>query len=62
MTFLLDVNVVIALIDPAHVGHEAAHPPVRGGGHRAWATCPLTENGVIRIVKGGKAALHVIPA
>jgi toxin-antitoxin system PIN domain toxin len=50
VTFLLDVNVLIALIDPAHVGHEAAHHWFETEGQRAWATCPLTENGVIRIV------------
>ena len=50
MTFLLDVNVLIALIDPAHVAHEPAHRWFAADGHRAWATCPLTENGVIRIV------------
>jgi uncharacterized protein len=50
MTFLLDINVLIALIDPAHVGHDAAHRWFEERGHKAWATCPLTENGVIRIV------------
>ncbi len=50
MTYLLDVNVLIALIDPAHVSHDAAHRWFEDRGHSAWATCPLTENGVIRIV------------
>lgn len=50
MTFLLDVNVLIALIDPAHVGHDSAHRWFEARGRQAWATCPLTENGVIRIV------------
>jgi toxin-antitoxin system PIN domain toxin len=50
VSFLLDVNVLIALIDPAHVGHDAAHRWFADEGHQAWATCPLTENGVIRIV------------
>ncbi len=50
MTFLLDVNVLIALIDPAHVGHGDAHRWFEDEGRAAWATCPLTENGVIRIV------------
>jgi len=50
VTFLLDVNVLIALIDPAHVGHDAAHRWFEAEGRRAWATCPLTENGVVRIV------------
>lgn len=50
MTFLLDVNVLIALIDPTHVGHDAAHQWFAATGAASWATCPLTENGVIRIV------------
>jgi toxin-antitoxin system PIN domain toxin len=50
VTFLLDVNVVIALIDPTHVGHDAAHRWFGATGAASWATCPLTENGVIRIV------------
>jgi uncharacterized protein len=47
---LLDVNVLIALFDPAHVHHEAAHAWFghnRGGG---WATCALTENAFVRIL------------
>jgi toxin-antitoxin system PIN domain toxin len=50
MNFLLDVNVLIALIDPAHVQHDAAHDWFSKHGKKAWATCPLTENGVMRIV------------
>jgi toxin-antitoxin system PIN domain toxin len=48
--FLLDVNVLIALIDPAHVQHDRAHDWFAAKGNQAWATCPTTENGVIRIV------------
>ena len=48
--FLLDVNVLIALIDPAHVQHDQAHQWFAESGHKAWATCPLTQNGVLRIV------------
>jgi len=50
VTFLLDVNVLIALIDPGHVSHEAAHGWFSEIGRTDWATCPMTENGVIRIV------------
>ena len=50
MTFLLDVNVLIALIDPTHVAHEAAHRWFSDTGSSDWATCPITENGVLRIV------------
>lgn len=47
---LLDVNVLIALIDPAHERHDASHQWFFGDPDRPWATCPTTENGVIRIV------------
>ncbi len=49
MTFLLDVNVLIALIDPAHVAHDDAHAWFAEVGWLAWATCPMTQNGVLRI-------------
>ena len=48
--FLLDVNVLIALIDPAHIQHDRAHEWFAESGKKAWASCPLTENGVLRIV------------
>jgi hypothetical protein len=48
--FLLDVNVLIALVDPTHVQHDRAHEWFARKGKRAWATCPLVENGVLRIL------------
>ncbi|OHV82489.1 TA system VapC family ribonuclease toxin [Ensifer sp. LCM 4579] len=54
MTFLLDVNVLIALIDPGHVAHDDAHHWFASTGRNAWATCPITENGVVRIVGNPK--------
>lgn len=48
--FLLDVNVLIALVDPAHVQHEAAHGWFATVGKKAFATCPITEMGLLRIV------------
>ena len=49
-TFLLDVNVLIALIDAEHVQHRDAHDWFGRTGHRSFATCPITENGLLRIV------------
>ncbi|UFP97085.1 TA system VapC family ribonuclease toxin [Gloeobacter morelensis] len=49
MTYLLDVNVLLSLSDPMHVHHEAAHRWFAARGRSAWATCPITENGFIRI-------------
>lgn len=54
MTYLLDVNVLIALIDPAHVAHDDAHHWFATVGNDSWATSPITENGVIRIVGNPK--------
>jgi uncharacterized protein len=48
--FLLDVNVLIALVDTAHVQHDVAHEWFGKTGRKAFATCPLTENGLLRIV------------
>ncbi|MDR2837366.1 MAG: PIN domain-containing protein [Azonexus sp.] len=50
MVYLLDVNVLIALLDAAHVQHEMAHDWFGRVGQGAWASCPLTENGVLRII------------
>jgi toxin-antitoxin system PIN domain toxin len=45
---LLDVNVLVALFDPDHIQHDAAHEWF--GRHRqdGWATCPLTELSLVR--------------
>ena len=50
VVYLLDVNVLIALVDPAHVQHDQAHDWFARVGHRGFSTCPLTENGLVRIV------------
>ena len=47
--YLLDVNVLLALSDPMHVHHDAAHHWFSSVGSAEWATCPLTENGFVRI-------------
>ncbi len=47
---LLDVNVLVALFDPDHVHHEAAHAWFALNRGVGWATCPLTENGVVRVL------------
>lgn len=49
MTALLDVNVLVALLDPRHVFHDVAHDWF-GSRTDDWATCPITENGTIRVI------------
>jgi predicted nucleic acid-binding protein len=46
---LLDVNVWVALLDEAHV-HNAAALAFMQGRRLQIATCPLVENGVIRVL------------
>jgi uncharacterized protein len=50
MRALLDVNVIIALLDPDHAFHERAHAWWAANRNRGWASCPLTENGTVRIM------------
>ena len=49
-TTLLDVNVLIALLWPAHEHHEGAHRWFGSRGKTHWATCPLTQLAFVRIV------------
>lgn len=49
MIALLDINVLIARADPAHVFHERAVSWMASLKNASIATCPLTENGFLRI-------------
>lgn len=50
MRALLDVNVLIALLDSDHVHHGRAKAWLRENIKHGWASCPLTQNGCIRIM------------
>ena len=50
MTALLDTNVLIALLDPAHTFHAVTARWFRDHAGDGSATCPTTENGFVRIV------------
>lgn len=49
MISLLDVNVLVALVVPEHEHHEAALAWYAGASNHGWATCAVTELGVIRV-------------
>jgi uncharacterized protein len=51
---LLDVNILLALFHEGHVHHDVAHDWFADNGGSGWASCPMTENGLIRIL--GNAA------
>lgn len=50
MRALLDVNVLIALHDSDHVQHGVASRWLRANIGHGWASCPLTQNGCLRIM------------
>jgi toxin-antitoxin system PIN domain toxin len=58
---LLDVNVLVALFDPEHVHHEPAHEWFSAHRSSGWATCPLTENGVVRILSNRAYSPSAVP-
>jgi toxin-antitoxin system PIN domain toxin len=59
VTFLLDVNVMVALIARDHPAHDAAHHWFDTAGRADWASCPLTENGALRVL--GNARVQSSP-
>jgi toxin-antitoxin system PIN domain toxin len=48
--YLLDVNLLIALLWPAHKHHADAQRWFRSRPRGVWATCPMTQCGFVRIV------------
>lgn len=54
MRALLDVNVLIALLDAGHVHHSLAMSWLDSQIGHGWASCPLTQNGCIRIMSQPK--------
>jgi len=47
---LLDVNMLVALFDAAHVHHQAAQAWMTKNRALGWATCPITQNGCVRVM------------
>jgi hypothetical protein len=47
---LLDVNLLVALFDGAHVHHAPAQAWLATDHSLGWATCPVTQNGCIRVL------------
>ena len=50
MRALLDVNVLVALLDAGHLHHAAATHWLAAHTKSGWASCPLTQNGCLRIL------------
>ena len=50
MRTLFDVNVLIALLDAGHVHHDRIHRWWAKNRTAGWASCPLTQNGFVRVL------------
>lgn len=50
MRALFDINVLIALLDQAHPHHDTASFWLKLNIKHGWASCPITQNGCIRIM------------
>lgn len=50
MTWLFDINVLLAIVDPLNPFHRTIHNWLGEHKNAGWATCPITENGFVRIL------------
>ena len=50
MRALLDVNVLISLLDSDHALHRRAYGWFEEHAPGGWATCPITQNGCVRVM------------
>ena len=48
--YLLDTNMLIALLWPSHAHHERAAKWFTRHRAKGWASCPLTESGFVRVI------------
>ncbi len=69
--YLLDTNLLIALLWPSHERHDLAIKWFTRHRAKGWATCPITQAGFVRIVSNPafsrdavqpREAIHVLAA
>ena len=58
---LLDVSVLVALFNAGHTHHQVAHDWFGDNRGSGWATCPLTENGLLRVLGNSARVGHHVP-
>lgn len=59
-TFLLDVNVLLAMSWPVHVAHEKVQQWFGKHARSAWATCPFTQAAFVRIISNPAFSPHAL--
>jgi len=58
--YLLDTNLLIALLWPAHQAHSRATKWFASHRAKGWVTCPFTEAGFVRIVSNPAFSPHSV--
>lgn len=61
MRALLDINVLLALFDSNHQFHAQARTWLEENIEHGWASCPITQNGFVRIISQPSYPDHVAP-
>ncbi len=56
--YLLDVNLLIALVREDHVAHKSAKHWFEAVGSQNWATCAMTESSFVRIISNPRFLAH----
>jgi uncharacterized protein len=59
---LLDINVLLALLDSDHVDHVRAHEWLDEEIAYGWASCPITQNGFVRVISQPRYPSPISPA
>lgn len=59
---LLDVNVLLALLDSDHIDHDHASMWLDSTIADGWASCPITENGFVRIISQPRYPSPISPS
>ena len=59
---LLDINVLLALLDSDHVDHARAHVWLDDEIAHGWASCPITQNGFVRVISQPRYPSPISPA
>ncbi len=62
MRALLDINVLLALLDSDHLDHGRARSWLEAEIAAGWSSCPITENGFVRVISQPRYPNPITPA
>lgn len=62
MRALFDVNVLLAVLQPDHAHHEPAQQWWATNRAEGWASCPISQNGFVRIISQPRYPKPMAPA